>query len=97
MDKEIKKQIDNCMMCTTCKHRGRVYGKSAPRDASVNPWQEVHCDSIGNWKIDLKVQTVTFHAMTMIDPSTNLVEIKATKLTTAEEGADAVENTWLSC
>ena len=34
--------------------------------------------------------------MTMIDPCTNLVEIKRTLTTTAKEGAAAVENTWLA-
>ena len=34
--------------------------------------------------------------MTMVDPCTNLVEIKHTVSTTAKEAAAAVENTWLS-
>ena len=60
------------------------------------PWQEVHCDSIGPWKIELRARTLTFHAMTMIDPATNLLEIKQTTTTTAKEAAAAVENTWIA-
>ena len=71
-------------------------GETAPRDASVMPWQEVHCDSIGPWKIELRAHTLTFHAMTMIDAGSNLVEIKHALTDTAKEGAHAVENTWLS-
>ena len=59
------------------------------------PWQEIQCDSIGPWKVELRARTLTFHAMTMIDTCTNLVEIKHTLSTTAEEGAHAVETGWL--
>ena len=78
------------------KRGGRVYGESAPRDASVMPWQEVHCDSIGTWEIELRARKLKFHAMTMIDPCTNLVEIKRTLSTTSKEAAAAVENNWLA-
>ena len=60
------------------------------------PWQEVHCDSIRPWKIELRAKTLTFHAMTMIDACTSLVEIKRTLSRTATEGAAAVENNWLA-
>jgi transposase InsO family protein len=96
IEKQCKKHVQDCTKCAKARRGGRVYGESAPRDASVMPWQEVHCDSIGPWKIDLRARKLTFHAMTMIDPATNLVEIKHTLSTTAAEGAAAVENTWLS-
>jgi hypothetical protein len=47
------------------------------------PWQEVHCDSIGPWKIELRARSLTFHAMTMMDLCTNLVEIRSIVTTTA--------------
>ena len=78
IDREVKRQVENCAICDKNKRGGRVYGTAAPRDASAMPWQQVHCDSIGPWKIDLRARTLTFHAMTMIDPCTNLIEIKST-------------------
>ena len=39
---------------------------------------------------------LTFHAMTVINACTSLVEIKITLSTTAAEGAAAVENNWLA-
>ena len=57
------------------------------------PWEEVHCNSIGPWKIELRACTLTFHTMTMIDSCTNLVEIKRTKSTTAKEEADKLKST----
>jgi hypothetical protein len=96
IDKEVKQQVKDCTICDENKQGGHVYGTATPRDTSVMPWQEVHCDSIGPWKIDLQARTLTFHAMTMIDPHTNLVEIKSTLTTTSKEASAAVENAWLA-
>ena len=60
------------------------------------PWQEVHCDSIGPWTIELRARKLTFHALTMIDPCTNLVEIAHTLTTGAVENAAALENNWMA-
>jgi transposase InsO family protein len=96
IDDAVKKHIDDCETCKVNKRGGRVYGEAPPRDVRLAPWQEVHCDSIGNWTIELRARTLKFHAMTMIDPCTNLLEIRYTLGTTAREAADAVENTWLA-
>lgn len=96
IDSLCKRHVQECTQCAKSRRGGKIYGESAPRDASATPWQEVHCDSIGPWTIELRAKELKFHAMTMIDPGTNLVEIKRTLSTTAVEGAAAVENTWLS-
>ena len=66
IDDEVKRQLDECTTCAKNKRGGCVYGETAPQDASAMPWQEVHCDSIGPWKIELRARTLKFHAMTMI-------------------------------
>ena len=96
IDKVVKQHVDRCEDCMRYKRGGLVYGHAAPRDASVPPWQQIHCDSIGNWVIELRARTLKFHAMTIIDACTNLVEIAFTYGTTAEEAAAAVENNWLA-
>ena len=96
IDNECEKHVDACETCILNKRGGRVYGKAGPRDASVLPWQEVHCDSIGSWDIELRARKLTFHALTMIDLCTNLVEIKGTLSTTAKENADALINIWFA-
>ena len=95
MGTAVKQHIEQCTTCSNNKRGTRVYGETAPRDALAMPWKEVHCDSIGPWKIELRAKTLTFHAMTMIDACTRLVEIKRTLSRTAAEGAAAVENNWL--
>jgi hypothetical protein len=96
IDKEVNRQVKDCTICDKNKQGGRVYGTAHPRDASVMPWQEVHCDSIGPWKINLQARSLTFHTMTMIDPYTNLINIISTLTTTAKEASATVENAWLA-
>lgn len=47
MEEEVKKQIAECEICDLKKRGGKVYGKAAPRDATLLPWQQVDYDSIG--------------------------------------------------
>ena len=77
------------------KHGAKQYGELAPRDATTTPWQEIHCDTIGPWKIELRAKTLEFKAMTTIYPATNLVEINPLITKTADEGADTVYNNWI--
>ncbi|CAB9531086.1 Inherit from COG: Retrotransposon protein [Seminavis robusta] len=93
---EVRKQIEQCKACAKNKRARRAYGESAPRDATAMPWQEVHCDTIGPWTIELRQRTLTFNAMTMVDPCTNLLEIVPIMRRTSEEGARVVEDTWFA-
>ena len=92
---EIKKHVLTCDDCQKYKRGSRQYGHLAPRDANVTPWQEIHCDTIGPWKIELRAKTLEFKAVTIIDPVTNLVEINPLITKTAKEVADAVETNWI--
>ena len=92
----MKRHIEACETCAKTKQGTRVYSETGPRDATAMPWQEIQCDTIGPWNVELRARTLTFHAMTMVDTCTNLVEIKHTFSTSAKEGAPAVEVGWLS-
>jgi hypothetical protein len=94
---EIRKQISTCHTCQINKRHGSQFGMLAPRDAIVSPWQEVHIDMIGPWRIRLNKVDITVSALTAIDPVTNLLEIVRTKHPiTAAEAFRAFENLWLS-
>ena len=95
LKKEIKQFVLTCDVCQKMKRGAKQYGELAPPDATTTPWQEIHCDTIGPWKIDLRAKTLEFKAMTTIDPATNLVEINPLITKTAEEGAETVFNNWL--
>ena len=94
---EVRAQVSTCTICQQNKRYGRQYGELAPRDAFILPWQEVHVDMIGPWKIRVNGRTLTIKALTAIDPSTALLEIaRAKHPTTAREAFRVFENTWLS-
>jgi hypothetical protein len=93
---EIQQYVRSCDECQRMKRGGKTYGEAAPREATSMPWQEIHCDSIGPWEIELRARKLVFKAMTIIDPATNLLEIAPMIDKTAFEGAHVVENTWLS-
>ena len=67
-----------------------------PCDVTVNPWSEVHIDSVSDWQIKLRGQPITFHALTMIDPMTCLLEILRLQNGTAVEAARVYLLSWLS-
>ncbi|KAG7369761.1 reverse transcriptase RNA-dependent DNA polymerase [Nitzschia inconspicua] len=92
----VQKFVLSCDICQKNKRGSKPYGHLAPRDAVLLPWQEIHCDSIGPWKIDLRARTIEFKAMTIIDPATNLIEIQPLLTGTAKEAADVVEDNWIA-
>ena len=95
---EVRRQVSPCLTCQRNKRGAQQHGQLAPREAILSPWQEVHVDCIGPWKAKVNGVPVTFHAVTAIDPVTNLVEIQ--RITgptiTSQEVADIFENMWLS-
>ncbi|MEM7284224.1 MAG: integrase zinc binding domain-containing protein, partial [Pseudomonadota bacterium] len=96
MQETIRQVVQQCDVCQKIKRGSRQYGSLAPRDATAMPWQEIHCDTVGPWKLELRACTIEFKAVTTIDPATNLVEINPIITKTAQEVAQAVETNWLS-
>jgi len=60
------------------------------------PWEEVHADLIGPWKIEISGQEVEFNALTCIDPVTNLVELIRVQNKTADHVQQQFQNSWLA-
>ncbi|KAG7345677.1 integrase core domain containing protein [Nitzschia inconspicua] len=96
LSEAVQKLVLSCDICQKNKRGSKKYGQLAPREAVLLPWQEIHCDSIGPWKIDLRARNIEFKAMTIIDPATNLIEIQPLLNGTAIEAADVVEDTWIA-
>jgi hypothetical protein len=67
--------IQTCSECQRFKQPGRGYGHYPPREAHLVPWDEVHVDLIGPWSMTVNNQELSFHALTCIDPVSNLVEL----------------------
>ena len=93
---EIQRQISVCHTCQVNKRGGYQFGELAPREAILSPWQEVHVDTIGPWKIKVNRVPMEFRAQTSIDPVTNLLEVNRVSSTTSAEASRAFENNWIA-
>ena len=72
----ITRVIRHCSHCKRFKINAQKYGKLPPKDIShLNPWDEVHVDMIGPWKITINKFEYVFRAVTCIDAVINLPEI----------------------
>ena len=92
----IADKISKCERCQQSKILRSNYGQTAPRDVAVSPWQEVHVDTIGPWKLKAGPYELFFNALTIIDPVTNLLEIVRISSKEAKYMAQMFENNWLA-
>ena len=94
---EVRRQLSPCVTCQLNRRQGQQFGALAAREAIAIPWQEVHLDTIGPWKLRVNKIDIEFKALTAIDPVTNLLEIAPlNKPYTGQEVFRVFENTWLS-
>ena len=91
---------DVCSTCPTCqktKRSSKHYGHLPPKEAEVSPWEKLCVDLVGPYTIKNKNnETITIHAVTMIDPATGWFEMKLLKEKSAINVANLVEQTWLT-
>jgi hypothetical protein len=89
LSRDVKQFIQTCQTCQHYKRQCKNYGHLPTKiQHDIEPWNEVHVDLIGPWiilqrpskspklsaKPDMK-QPLQVLALTMIDPSTNLLEL----------------------
>ena len=87
------------LRCDTCRHfklTGAGYGKLPPREAIFMPWEEVHVDLIGPWKVKVNGKLIEFNTLTCIDPVTNLVELIRIENKKSAHIANQFKNCWLA-
>lgn len=91
----IEELVSHCDTCQRQKQVLRGHGHTAPREAGLHPWREVAVDTIGPWTINIGNETIKFHALTMIDTVTNLVELVRLDNHTSANAALHFNNSWL--
>ena len=82
--------------CQMNKQSNKNYGHLPPRIAGLFPWETVAVDLIGPWKIKVNRIDLEFHALTCIDPVSNVVEAIRIRNKTSEHIAEQFENCWLA-
>ena len=60
------------------------------------PWHDIHVDLVGPWKITVHGMDLYFHALTVIDPVTNLLEIYRLQEKSAYYVGQQLENGWFA-
>lgn len=93
---EIRKQVGTCVTCQRFKRHGGQYGELAPHDALACPWQEVHVDTIGPWRIQRRGIKRSYQAQTMLDPVTDLVELRLLPEKSGKQCARALDHGWVA-
>ena len=97
---KLKAVVENiCKNCKTChkyKQHGLGQGQLSARQVTAAPWEEVHVDLIGPWNVEVNGITMEFHALTCIDPVTNITELIRINRKTSQHTAMKFKNCWLS-
>ena len=91
--------MDVCEYCDACQRNNLIrkqYGHLPARIAQAMPWQEVHIDLIGPWKVKFQGESYSFYALTCIDPATGFPEAERISNKTAMHVGLKFENIWCS-
>ena len=91
-----QERIKSCNICQRSKLPGRGYGHLPPREANNMPWQEIAVDLIGPWTLKIRGVEITIRALTIIDTTTNLMEVVRIDNKSAAHVGEKFEQTWLA-
>ena len=109
LSRDVKQFVQTCQTCQHYKRQRKNYGHLPTKiQRDIEPWNEVHVDLIGPWMIpqrpskspklsakpDVK-QPLQVLALTMIDPSTNLLELIVVSDKESRTVARAFDRSWL--
>jgi hypothetical protein len=75
LKEQVELLLSTCETCLRFKPLTRGYGELPGKTAPLTPWNEVAVDLIGPWTLKVHKQEYSFHALTCIDPVTNLTEL----------------------
>ena len=92
----IHEHISKCDACQRFKDQGPIHSQNPPRNETAVPWSDVAVEIIGPWTIDVNNTVFSFSALTAIDISTGLFEIKKIEEKTSDHAWQQFRNAWLS-
>jgi hypothetical protein len=74
---------------------GCGYGQLAPCEALFQPFTGITVDMISPWKVCINNKLLIFHALTIIDIVSNIVEIATLNHASGDKTANTLEHIWL--
>jgi hypothetical protein len=96
MKEHVQNFVQSCNVCQHHKQPGQAYGHLPPRNDITVPWEEVTVDLVGPWKVSVpKIGKIYFHALTIIDTCTTIIEMICLENKTPQHVAMHFENQWL--
>jgi transposase InsO family protein len=95
LTEDVKEHVKKCLPCQMCKKTQKPYGHLPPKEAEVEPWQEVHVDLVGPWTVKTPTGVKKLQAFTAIDPATGWFEVVDIKDKSAGTVMDAFHEQWL--
>ena len=97
MKRMIEEVLKRCLFCQRHKTIHKHYGHLPPKNIKeINPWDEVHVDMIGPWKVVINNFEYQFRAVTCIDAVISLPEVIPVEDAKSKTVANAFEDHWLS-
>ena len=93
--RRVEEYVSTCEVCKMMKLPGRGYGHLPPREARLQPFEEIACDSIGPWTVPIPGMNLKFSALTTICTVSNLCELSRKQNDTSLEAGRLLELSWL--
>jgi hypothetical protein len=94
--KDVEQTCRRCKICQKSKASTSKYGKLPLKEAESEPWERLHVDLIGPYKLNKQKGVKPLRAVTMIDPATGWFEVREIDTKHAYNVAEAVELAWLT-
>ena len=66
LQRRVEEYVGTCQVCKTMKLPGKGYGHLPPREARLQPFEEIACDSIGPWTVPIPGMNLRFSTLTTI-------------------------------
>ena len=89
--------LRKCQYCQKYKVHHKLYVHLPPTNFNhLSPWDEVHVDMIGPWKVSINDFEYQFRAVTCIDAIVNLSGVIPVVNARSKTVANAFEDGWLS-
>ena len=96
LQKDVEETCRRCQICQKSKASLTKYGKLPIKQAESEPWERLHVDLIGPYKLNKQKGVKPLRAVTMIDLATGWFEVREIDTKHAYNVANAVELAWLT-
>ena len=93
----ITQYVQKCEFCQRYNKENIKYGQISPKLVKhLTPWEEVHVDLVGSWKVTMNQFEYEFRALTCVDSVIGLHKVTPVDKATSVVVGSNFKNNWLS-